>query len=227
MARSKKTTKQADLFASGQTGPDFSLERDAMARFPGAIAGVDEVGRGPLAGPVVTAAVILDPTDIPAGLNDSKKLTEARREALFKDICTRAIVSVASASPQQIDALNIRGATLWAMARALKGLSTSPAFALFDGRDVAPQSPCPGQSVIKGDARSVSIAAASIVAKVSRDRMMKRLGLSYPGYGFEKHMGYGTKVHMDALDRLGVTPHHRASFRPIADRLASSDHIGT
>lgn len=190
-----------------------------MARFGGPIAGVDEVGRGPLAGPVVTAAVILVPDAIPAGLDDSKKLTAARREALFDTICTSAIVSVASASPQRIDMLNIRGATLWAMARALEGLSTPPAFALFDGRDVAPESPCPGQSVIKGDGRSMSIAAASIVAKVCRDRMMKRLGLSYPGYGFERHMGYGTKQHQEALDRLGVTPHHRASFRPIADRL--------
>ena len=218
---SKKTKKptQGALFGDLKAGPDFSLEAAAMKRCNGLVAGVDEVGRGPLAGPVVTAAVILDPKAIPEGLNDSKKLSEKKRDALFDQICLSAHVSIASASPAQIDALNIRGATLWAMVRALKGLSIAPCYALFDGRDVAPGAPCPGEAVIKGDARSVSIAAASIVAKVARDRMMMRIGRQFPGYGFETHMGYGTKSHMEALDQLGVCLHHRRSFSPIANRL--------
>ena len=219
VAKKKKQVVQSDLFGPGQQGPDYSLEQRASRRFEGPIAGVDEVGRGPLAGPVVTAAVILDPCAIPDGLNDSKKLSEKKRNILFDEICQTAHISIASASPARIDELNIRGATLWAMARALHGLSTAPAYALFDGRDVAPGSPCPGEPVIKGDARSVSIAAASIVAKVARDGMMIRLGGSFPGYGFESHMGYGTRVHMEALDVMGVTPHHRMSFRPIYERL--------
>ena len=203
MAKKQKIT-QTSLFATLSDGPDFALEDNAIRRFGGPVAGIDEVGRGPLAGPVVTAAVILDPHAIPAGLNDSKKLSEAKREILFEEICLAAIsVSVASASPAQIDALNIRGATLWAMARSLAGLSQPPTYALFDGRDVAPNSPCPGEHVIKGDSRSLSIAAASIIAKVTRDRLMMRMGRVFPGYGFENHMGYGTKAHLDALDRLG------------------------
>ncbi len=217
---------QGGLFDLSRNGPDYSLEEEIIKQIggpvAGPIAGVDEVGRGPLAGPVVTAAVILDPEAIPDGLNDSKKLSEAKRERLFKEICTSAHVSVASASPAQIDALNIRGATLWAMARALEGLPVRPAFALFDGRDVAPASPCPGRHVIKGDSRSLSIAAASIVAKVTRDHLMMRMGRAFPGYGFENHMGYGTKQHLDALDRLGVTIHHRRSFRPIFERLPTT-----
>lgn len=225
MAGKAKKPQQTDLFGVLSQGPDFSMESDVIERLgPHAfVAGVDEVGRGPLAGPVVTAAVILDPDNIPRGLNDSKKLSEKRRLALFDVICQTAHVSIASASPQRIDDLNIRGATLWAMVRALEGLPVVADYALFDGRDVPPGAPCPGQSVIKGDARSVSIAAASIVAKVARDTMMIRLGKSLPGYGFEKHMGYGTKAHMEGLDRLGVTPHHRASFRPIAERLDRED----
>ncbi len=222
-AAKRSKAQQGALFDLSQKGPDFSLEEAAMKRWGGLVAGVDEVGRGPLAGPVVTAAVILDPSAIPEGLNDSKKLTEARREVLFEAICANAHVSIASASPQQIDALNIRGATLWAMARALEGLAVAPCYALFDGRDVAPASPCPGANVIKGDSRSVSIAAASIVAKVARDHMMMRMGRAFPGYGFENHMGYGTKTHLDALDRLGVTIHHRRSFRPIYERLEATN----
>lgn len=221
----KKTQKpqQSDLFGVSSQGPDFSIETDVIKRVGNGplVAGVDEVGRGPLAGPVVTAAVILDPGFIPQGLNDSKKLSEKKRLVLFDEICRCAHVSIASASPERIDDLNIRGATLWAMVKALEGLPIAADYALFDGRDVPPGAPCPGQSVIKGDARSVSIAAASIVAKVARDAMMIRLGATLPGYGFEKHMGYGTKAHMAGLDRLGVTPHHRKSFRPIAERLAT------
>ena len=213
---------QRSLFADLPEGPDFALEQQAISEFGGAVAGVDEVGRGPLAGPVVTAAVILDPEAIPQGLDDSKKLTEAKREALFDAICETAHVSFAAASPRQIESLNIRGATLWAMARALDGLAVRPSFALFDGRDVAPASPCPGQYVIKGDSRSLSIAAASIVAKVVRDRLMVRMGRALPGYGFESHMGYGTAAHLVALDRLGPCIHHRRSFKPIAERLPAT-----
>lgn len=219
MAKTTKT-KQPSFFDVQSEGPDYTLEEAAMKRFGGLVAGVDEVGRGPLAGPVVTAAVILDADNIPVGLNDSKKLSHAKREALFEAICQTSHVSIASASPARIDALNIRGATLWAMSEALKGLAVQPSYALFDGRDVAPLSPCPGMHVIKGDGRSVSIAAASIVAKVTRDRLMMRIGRSFPGYGFENHMGYGTKAHLEALDRLGVCEHHRRSFRPIYERLS-------
>lgn len=219
-AKAGKKAEQADLFFKQQDGPDFSLETHAMQSYGGLVAGVDEVGRGPLAGPVVTAAVILDPDAIPEGLNDSKKLSEKKREALFDIICRTANVSIASASPAQIDALNIRGASLWAMSQALHSLPIAPSYILFDGRDIAPNAPTRGEAVIKGDARSVSIAAASIVAKVARDRMMKRIGLHFPGYGFEKHMGYGTKAHIQALDELGVCPHHRMSFRPITERMS-------
>ncbi|PLW75109.1 ribonuclease HII [Cohaesibacter celericrescens] len=219
----QKFSQQSSLLACLPQGPDFTLETEATKRFGGPVAGVDEVGRGPLAGPVVTAAVILDAKAIPEGLNDSKKLSRARREALFDAICETSHVSVTSASPEQINRLNIRGATLWAMARALSGLSLQPAYALFDGRDVAPLSPCDGQHVIKGDGRSLSIAAASIVAKVTRDRLMVRIGRAFPGYGFEQHMGYGTKAHMEALDRLGVCIHHRRSFRPIYERMTVDD----
>ncbi|WP_319531091.1 ribonuclease HII [uncultured Cohaesibacter sp.] len=220
MAKCKKA-EQISMFAPPPDGPDFAIEKRAMTRFDGPVAGVDEVGRGPLAGPVVTAAVILDPDAIPEGLNDSKKLSEARREVLFDIICETAHVSIASAAPDRIDLLNIRGATLWAMVKALEGLPVAPAYALFDGRDVPPGAPCPGEHVIKGDGRSLSIAAASIVAKVARDRMMKRVGQAFPGFGFEEHMGYGTRKHLEALDRLGVCEHHRMSFRPIAERLAA------
>lgn len=199
--------------------PDLSLETDLARRLkaagPGAIAGVDEAGRGPWAGPVVTAAVILDPRDIPAGLNDSKKLTEARRAALFIEICAKAHVGIAWASPERIDAMNIRAATLWAMRRSVLSLPLVPAGVLVDGRDVPEGLECPGENVIKGDARALAIAAASIVAKVTRDRMLLRLDALLPGYGFAAHKGYGTAAHAEALQRLGVTPHHRRSFRPI------------
>lgn len=221
-ARAKKgqsKAKQSDLFFPDQDGPDYALEEHGFRLSGGLVAGIDEVGRGPLAGPVVTAAVILDSNAIPDGLNDSKKLSEKKRVALFDAICRTAHVSVASASAARIDAMNIRAATLWAMCAAIRALPFAPSYCLFDGRDVPSDSPVRGEAVIKGDSRSVSIAAASIVAKVSRDRMMKRLAILYPGYGFETHMGYGTKAHMAALDRLGPCPYHRASFRPIAERL--------
>ncbi|MXN66077.1 ribonuclease HII [Stappia sp. GBMRC 2046] len=200
--------------------PDtLSPEKEAKiaSRFACRLAGVDEAGRGPWAGPVVTAAVILDYARLPAGLNDSKKLTEARREALFEEICGTADVSVAYASPARIDVMNIRGATLWAMTRAVAGLGLAPQACLIDGRDVPPSLALPAQAVVRGDGRLLAVAAASIVAKVVRDRLMVRLDAHVPGYGFAGHKGYGTAEHAAALSRLGPCAHHRRSFRPIRD----------
>ena len=198
-------------------GPDFSRERAALRRGATAVAGVDEVGRGPLAGPVTVAAVILDPNDIPEGLDDSKALGAARREALAQDIFARArAIAIAHASPAEIDTLNIRGATLRAMGRALAALAVRPDFALIDGRDVPPGLICPAEAIIGGDGLSVSIAAASIVAKVTRDSLMRRMDSQFPGYGFAVHAGYPTKVHREALARLGPTPIHRLTFRSVS-----------
>ena len=196
-------------------GPDWSLERRALSDLGGPVAGTDEAGRGPLAGPVVAAAVILDEKAIPKGLNDSKKLTERLRSALFEDICQTAVVAVAAASTARIDRTNIRQASLWAMAIATASLSIQPKALLVDGRDVPDDLVCPGRAVIKGDARSLSIAAASIVAKVVRDRMMIRMAEVYPAYGFNAHKGYGTAAHLEALREHGPCPHHRISFKPV------------
>jgi len=192
-------------------GPDFSLEL-AAGRTP--VCGVDEAGRGPWAGPVVAAAVILDPAAAPAGINDSKKLVEKKRDALARDIRATSLVGVGVASADEIDELNIRQATFLAMRRAVAELPEVPSLALVDGRD-APDVGCPAQAVIKGDGRSLSIAAASIIAKTVRDAMMVSLDAVHPGYGFARHKGYGTKAHREALERLGVTSHHRRSFAPI------------
>ncbi|MHA7774177.1 ribonuclease HII [Roseibium sp. M-1] len=202
--------------------PDLKLERKHAKAFGGRICGVDEAGRGPWAGPVVTAAVILDYNRVPDGLNDSKKLTEARREELFEQIVSSAFVSVASAAPSSIDRLNIRSATLRAMVRAVRHLSVIPDYVLVDGRDVPPGLTQPGQALIKGDGRCLCVAAASIVAKVTRDRMMVALERDCPGYGFAQHKGYGVPQHQAALEKLGPSPHHRMSFRPVrlvADNL--------
>jgi len=187
-------------------------------RHGGGIAGIDEAGRGPWAGPVVAAAVILDPDRIPAGLNDSKQLGEPVREGLFAKIASHAQIAVGIAEVGRIDRDNILQATLWAMAAALRALPTKPAAALIDGNRL-PQLPCPAEAVVKGDALSLSIAAASIVAKVTRDRMMRQLARDYPGYGWERNKGYGTQEHRSAIAELGVTPHHRRSFAPIRDAL--------
>lgn len=195
--------------------PDYSFETQLMSVGTAPVAGVDEAGRGPLAGPVVVAACILDPSHIPSGLNDSKKLTAAKREALYEQILATSHVAIVSVSAQTIDAINIRAATLQGMAQAVRGLAVQPAYALIDGRDVPPGLPCPGESLIKGDARSVSIAAASILAKVTRDRLMVRAAEFWPGYGFERHMGYGTEAHLDAIKRFGPCPIHRLSFAPL------------
>jgi ribonuclease HII len=211
------------LFDAEQTVCDFSLELAARKAGHWPVAGTDEAGRGPLAGPVVAAAVILDPDNIPAGLNDSKKLSLKQREALFEAIMATAHVSIASSSPRLIDEINILRASLDAMRRAVAGLSVPPALVLADGRDVPRGLACPGQAVIKGDSRSVSIAAASIIAKVTRDRMMERAGLVYPAYGFGKHAGYGTQQHRDAIIADGPCPLHRMSFRPLKKDVAGSE----
>ncbi len=199
--------------------PDYSLEQDARAQGFARIAGVDEVGRGPLAGPVTAAAVILNPDDIPAGLNDSKKLTARAREALAVEIEARATVAVAHASVEEIDALNILRASHLAMERAVAALSPQPDFLLIDGNMIPRDLTLPARAVVKGDARSLSIAAASIVAKVCRDRIMVDLAQQFPGYGWETNAGYPSKAHRAALQNLGVTPHHRRSFRPVHNIL--------
>lgn len=195
--------------------PDFTIEEERMARGARCVAGVDEAGRGPLAGPVVAAAVILDTANIPDGLNDSKQLDLAERERLFAEIMRFATVCVASSSAAEIDRINIRQATLLAMRRAFDGLSAPACHVLVDGRDVPPSFALRGTAVVGGDARSLSIAAASIVAKVTRDRMMTRLCATFPAYGFSRHMGYATPTHLGALRDHGPCPYHRMSFRPI------------
>ncbi len=213
--------------------PDFALERQLAKRHGPPIAGIDEAGRGPWAGPVVAAAVILDPGRVPAALlerlDDSKKVPKARRERLFEEISRLAgceapaglgiRLGIGVASVEEIDRLNILGATLGAMARAVGRLGQVPGAALVDGNR-APLLPCPVETVVKGDGRSLSIAAASIIAKVSRDRLMADLARRHPGYGWERNQGYGTPEHRAALRRLGVTPAHRRSFRPVHEALA-------
>jgi ribonuclease HII len=200
-------------------GPDDRYERAWMARDFHAVAGVDEVGRGPLAGPVVAAAVILDLSAVPAGLDDSKALNARKRDLLYPQIMAQArAVSVASVPAGVIDRINIRQATLRAMALALAGLSVKPDAMLVDGRDL-PAFPIEGEAVIGGDAKVLSIAAASIIAKVVRDRMMAQLDRHYPVYGFAAHAGYGTARHLAALKAHGPCPHHRLSFAPLRQDL--------
>lgn len=182
---------------------------------PRLVAGVDEVGRGPLAGPVTVAAVILDPRYIPAGLADSKTLSQKRRDALFEAIMGSALaVSIVHLPPSEIDRLNIRRATLEAMRRAVFSLSIQPDLALIDGRDVPPGLPCPARAIVGGDGLEPAISAASIVAKVQRDRLMTRLGVAFPAYGFASHKGYGAASHMSAIAEHGPSAHHRLSFAP-------------
>ncbi len=200
--------------ADSQLGPTFELEAAELQLHGGPVAGVDEAGRGPLAGPVVAAAVILDPKCIPHGINDLKVLDEEKRERLYVLIKSSAIVGVGIADVKRIDRDNILGATLWAMAQAVAQLSVVPKIAAVDGNR-APTLNCACRTIVKGDARCLSIAAASIIAKVTRDRIMVGLGAKHPGYGFERHKGYGTVEHHDAIKRLGVTPHHRRSFRAV------------
>ncbi|MDZ7888101.1 MAG: ribonuclease HII [Pseudomonas sp.] len=195
-----------------QLGLDFTLVEELVA-------GVDEVGRGPLCGAVVTAAVILDPARPILGLNDSKKLTEARRELLFDEIREKALSwCIARAEVEEIDQLNILHATMLAMQRAVAGLHITPRLALIDGNR-CPQLAVPSAAVVKGDSKVPAIAAASILAKVSRDREMQALDRQYPGYGIAGHKGYPTAVHLEALQRLGPTPIHRRSFGPVRKLL--------
>jgi len=198
--------------------PDLTAEV-AFGGNGATICGVDEAGRGPWAGPVVAAAVVLDWGRIPPGLDDSKKLTRRRRNALFDAIRAAAAVGVGIASVEEIDALNILRANDLAMLRAIGALDPAPGAALIDGNRVPPGWPCRARALVGGDGRSLSIAAASIVAKVSRDRIMAELARAHPGYDWERNMGYGTPQHRAGLIRLGVTPHHRRSFRPIHNIL--------
>ena len=205
-----------------KSGPDWSAEARMLSANDRAgqyVCGVDEVGRGPLAGPVVAAAVILDAEVIPKGLDDSKTLTKKKRETLYELITEKAVaVAVAQASVAEIDDVNILQASLLAMRRAVAGLDVIPCGALVDGNQ-DPTLKMPTQTLIKGDARSLSIAAASIIAKVFRDRLMANLAKSYPDYGWDKNAGYGVPQHMAALSLVGVSPHHRRSFAPIRNIL--------
>ena len=195
--------------------PSFRRERGLMQRGVWPVAGCDEVGRGPLAGPVVAAAVVLDPKRIPKGIDDSKRLTAARREELFEEIVATASFAVACASIARIDRDNILRASLWALARAVHALPDAPKHVFVDGRDRI-EIACECEPVIGGDGLVLSIAAASIVAKVTRDRLMCKLAQDCPGYGFETHKGYAVPGHLEALGRLGPSPHHRSFFAPVA-----------
>ncbi|WP_425081788.1 ribonuclease HII [Ruegeria arenilitoris] len=201
------------------TTPDYEIEKAAAAQGYLRIAGVDEVGRGPLAGPVVAAAVILNPSDIPDGLNDSKKLTAKRRAALEAALREKAEIAIAEASVAEIDEHNILRASHLAMERAVAALDPPPDYLLIDGNMIPRGLTIPARAVVKGDAHSVSIAAASIVAKNWRDQLMVDLAQQHPGYGWETNAGYPSKQHKDALQNLGVTPHHRRSFKPVHNIL--------
>ncbi len=206
---------------SAQMGLDFSL----VAQAHELVAGVDEVGRGPLCGAVVTAAVILDPNRPILGLNDSKKLTEARREKLYDEICEKALSwHIARAEVEEIDKLNILHATMLAMQRAVEGLHITPKMAMIDGNR-CPKLSMPSEAVVKGDSKVPAIAAASILAKVSRDREMAAFELIYPGYGIGGHKGYPTPVHLEALARLGPTPIHRRSFAPVRQAYEARESL--
>ena len=199
--------------------PDLTLERDAGGR----VAGIDEAGRGPWAGPVVAAAVVIDSArmapELAAAIDDSKKLTRARRDALAVALVDCADIGIGAASVDEITRHNILQATFRAMQRALAALDQAPDWALVDGNRL-PDLPCPARAIVRGDGLSLSIAAASIIAKVTRDRCMARLARRYPGFGWERNAGYGTAEHRDALAGLGITPHHRKSWAPIHKMLS-------
>jgi ribonuclease HII len=192
----------------------FELEANEIRLGRGPVAGIDEAGRGPWAGSVVAAAVILDPADIPDGIADSKQLDPDTRAALHARIMGCARVGIGIADVGRIDRDNILNATMWAMAEALTALAVRPGLAIVDGNR-APRLPVPVRTLVKGDALCLSVAAASIIAKVTRDRLMEAEAKRFPGYGFERHKGYGTPEHQAAIDRLGVTPIHRRSFKPV------------
>ncbi len=194
--------------------PTYDIEDE----FAGPVAGVDEAGRGPWAGPVVAAAVILDRMMAPNGLRDSKTLTEKRRRELAAALWKSARIGVGVASVEEIDSMNILRASLLAMARAVANLPIAPAIAIVDG-NIKPKLLCPAYTVVRGDLKSMSIAAASIIAKTTRDRMMLELARDYPNYCWHSNKGYAAPAHREALDRYGVTPHHRRSFSPIHNML--------
>ncbi len=206
-------------------GPDFTFELAALQRRLTPVAGVDEVGRGPLAGPVTAAAVILDPDNIPDGLNDSKKLTAKKRAALNDLILAGAEVSIAEATVEEIDEINILRASHLAMERAVAGLPRAARHLLIDGNMIPRGLTVSSEAIVKGDGRSLSIAAASIVAKIRRDYVMWDLAQQWPGYGWETNAGYGSKSHMLALQNLGPTPHHRRSFKPVHNILYQDKNI--
>ncbi len=209
--------------AKAKTAADFTRETAALAKGAIFVVGVDEVGRGPLAGPVTAAAVRLDPARIPPGLADSKALTAARREQLSDWLLSHAACAIAHASVEEIDRLNILQASHLAMWRAVAQLPAD--FALIDGNRVPPGLPCPAEAVIKGDAKCLSVAAASIIAKVARDRIMVDLAQQHPGYGWDRNAGYPTKAHLQALLDLGPTPWHRRSFAPVHNILCQAISI--
>ena len=208
--------------ATREAGPDYSIEQHFCDQGRTVVAGVDEVGRGPLAGPVVAACVVLDPHNIPAGLNDSKKLTRARREELYSEIIQVAHVSISSIPAKLIDQINIRQSSLQAMAQSCIALEKMPDVLLVDGRDCPQGLQVETHAFIKGDGRSVSIAAASIIAKVVRDRQMIYASTIYPQYGFEKHKGYGTRAHLAAIAQYGPCPLHRFSFSPLRNKKGAA-----
>lgn len=222
----KSAAPTARLPLGDEPRPTFRRERAALKLGVWPVAGCDEAGRGPLAGPVVAAAVILDPRRVPRGLDDSKKLDRQTRERLYAKICACAEVAVAMAPPARIDRDNILRASLWALARAVAALPVRPQLVFVDGRDRI-DAGCDCEAVIQGDAIIASVAAASIVAKVTRDRLMMRLALVHPGYGFERHMGYAVPEHIEALARLGPTIHHRRTFAPVTAWLCSADAAGS
>ena len=198
--------------------PDFTIED----KFNGLVCGVDEVGRGALCGPVVAAAVILDENNYPAGINDSKLLPRSKREGLHTELLRSASVGLGSAQVGEVEQLNVLNAALLAMERAVSNLCLMPEMALVDGNRV-PKLVCPARSVVGGDRKSISIAAASIVAKVTRDRLMAKLAFEHPGYGWEANAGYGTPQHIDAIKIMGITTHHRRGFGPVARALATRE----
>ncbi|PHQ97036.1 MAG: ribonuclease HII [Marinosulfonomonas sp.] len=202
-----------------KNSPDFQFETTALNNGATYVAGVDEVGRGPLAGPVVAAAVRLDPNNIPDGLNDSKKLSATRRTILATQLWEIADVSLGQASVEEIDQINILHASMLAMERAVAGLAKPADHVLVDGNRLPPALNDKATAIVKGDARSLSIAAASIVAKIWRDQLMVDLAQQHPGYGWEHNAGYPTKMHQLALQNLGITPHHRRSFKPVHNIL--------
>jgi len=204
---------------------DRVLEQAWRARVGGPVAGVDEVGRGPLAGPVVAAAVILPDDRIIGGLADSKALSARRRQEIAAVLHQDALVSIAEATVEEIDRINILHAAMLAMSRAIAALSTPAAAVLVDGNRMPPDLAMPGEAVVKGDAKVAAIAAASIVAKVHRDALMSRLAEIHPGYGFERHAGYPTRQHRQALAALGPCPVHRRSFQPVRDLIVQEDPI--